>query len=149
MQPTDPQTRVREGRHPGPVGPPSQKALLLFLLQDESTSRHGIRSASSLITKRWREVRFCSPGTRPPPRLQGAPEFLWGPGGVGEWGAGPRKHGGSLRGLWGWLWGRGAAFAWRALGGFGIYAVACVIPEARRISGRFSQREQVFSSNRW
>lgn len=37
-------------------------------------------------------------------------------------------------GLSGWLWGCEPAFAWRALGGSGIYAAACVIPKAKRIS---------------
>lgn len=93
--------------------------------------------------------RSEDPLTRDTP-LQRSPRVSSGSRRGGEVGCQPTEaRGAASEGLSRWLWGQEAAFARRALGGSGIYAAASVIPEARRISGRFSQREQVFPSNRW
>lgn len=57
VRPTDPQTGGSEGP-PGPVGTPSQKPLILFLLQDQKHITTWNELSLRLNYRMWREARI-------------------------------------------------------------------------------------------
>lgn len=135
MQPTDPQTRVREGPPPpGDCGDPLRShSFLLLFLQDQSTSRHGISRKLSLWLNHKEVERSEYLLTKDAPH-KGARRVTVGAREVGRWGASPWELGVGSKGLSRLAVGLRGGTCMESLCGSGIYAAACVIPRARRIS---------------